>query len=123
MGTWACPSCSEKQRTPAWCDRILYRGEHVSPLFYARCELVTSDHKPVKALLDAGADVRGAEGAAATPLHLAAIRGHADVARDLLAAGATTDVLDCDGNTPMQLATQRDRAEVIAVLQAASATP
>ena len=57
MGTWACPSCSEKQRTPAWCDRILYRGEHVSPLFYARCELVTSDHKPVKALLDAQVSV------------------------------------------------------------------
>jgi len=44
---------SEKQRIPAWCDRILYRGQHMSAWLYGRAELLTSDHKPVKALLDA----------------------------------------------------------------------
>jgi hypothetical protein len=45
--------CSEKQRIPAWCDRILYRGAGMSPWLYGRSELLTSDHKPVKALYDA----------------------------------------------------------------------
>ncbi|KAI1293974.1 hypothetical protein EDD11_008293 [Mortierella claussenii] len=38
---------SSKHRTPAWCDRILWRGRHVRQLFYKRCECRVSDHKPI----------------------------------------------------------------------------
>ena len=40
---------SEKQRIPAWTDRILYRGLGLRQLSYARAELRTSDHRPVYA--------------------------------------------------------------------------
>ena len=37
---------SEKQRIPGWTDRILYKGNHLKLLQYARAELYTSDHRP-----------------------------------------------------------------------------
>lgn len=40
---------SEKQRIPAWTDRILYRGLGLRQLSYNRAELRTSDHRPVYA--------------------------------------------------------------------------
>lgn len=44
---------SEKRRTPAWCDRILWRGaeENVQCTLYERSELTHSDHRPVSASL------------------------------------------------------------------------
>ncbi|KAG0016609.1 hypothetical protein BGZ80_009085 [Entomortierella chlamydospora] len=38
---------SSKHRTPAWCDRILWRGINVRQLFYKRSECRVSDHRPI----------------------------------------------------------------------------
>ena len=41
---------SDKKRSPAWCDRILYRSPYIKQLSYQRQELRASDHRPVSAL-------------------------------------------------------------------------
>lgn len=43
---------SRKQRTPSWCDRILYSGSQITPLQYNRVELTYSDHRPVFATFE-----------------------------------------------------------------------
>ncbi|CAL1357876.1 unnamed protein product [Linum trigynum] len=48
----------EKQRTPAWCDRILWWGEGVKQLSYFRSESMFSDHRPVSALFSMEVEVR-----------------------------------------------------------------
>ncbi|XP_062009391.1 type I inositol polyphosphate 5-phosphatase 5 isoform X2 [Rosa rugosa] len=40
----------KKRRTPAWCDRILWRGEGFEQLSYIRGESRFSDHRPVCAV-------------------------------------------------------------------------
>ncbi|XP_073049772.1 type I inositol polyphosphate 5-phosphatase 4-like [Primulina eburnea] len=43
----------EKQRTPAWCDRILWYGRGLQQLSYVRGESRFSDHRPVCSIFSA----------------------------------------------------------------------
>ncbi|KAL5716628.1 phosphoinositide 5-phosphatase [Ranunculus cassubicifolius] len=47
----------EKRRTPAWCDRILWRGEGLKQISYVRGESKFSDHRPVYSLFSVQFDV------------------------------------------------------------------
>ncbi|KAG9293362.1 hypothetical protein G9A89_007608 [Geosiphon pyriformis] len=38
---------SDKKRTPAWCDRILWRGNKIKQVNYQRYECKVSDHRPI----------------------------------------------------------------------------
>jgi truncated hemoglobin YjbI len=70
----------------------------------------------VRALLRAGAEVDACGGVTrATPLHMAARRGHVEIARALLDAGAATDARDRKGDTPLERA-RNCRREAVARL-------
>ncbi|THG17015.1 hypothetical protein TEA_027232 [Camellia sinensis var. sinensis] len=48
---------SKKNRSPAWCDRIIWFGEGLKQHLYAREESRLSDHRPVKAIFSAQVEV------------------------------------------------------------------
>ncbi|KAF5747368.1 Bristled-like protein [Tripterygium wilfordii] len=48
----------KKRRTPAWCDRILWRGNGMEQLAYIRGESRFSDHRPVCAVFAVAVEVR-----------------------------------------------------------------
>ena len=55
--TW---DSSSKKRCPAWCDRILWKGEEVKQLSYSmHSNILPSDHKPVSALFNV--EIRGVD--------------------------------------------------------------
>ncbi|XVE83174.1 hypothetical protein DITRI_Ditri16bG0066600 [Diplodiscus trichospermus] len=47
----------KKRRTPAWCDRILWRGAGIEQLSYIRGESRFSDHRPVSAVFSVEVEV------------------------------------------------------------------
>ncbi|KAK7245239.1 hypothetical protein RIF29_40074 [Crotalaria pallida] len=47
----------EKRRTPAWCDRILWKGEDLKQMWYVRGESKFSDHRPVYSLFSVQVDL------------------------------------------------------------------
>lgn len=78
----------------------------------------------VQALADAGADVNAATGVnRTTALHMAARRGHVDLARALIACGAKIDVRDRKGDTPLQRARNCRRLAVVQLLIEHGAVP
>ncbi|KAB2610004.1 type I inositol 1,4,5-trisphosphate 5-phosphatase CVP2 [Pyrus ussuriensis x Pyrus communis] len=52
---YGCPpgKKGEKRRAPAWCDRIIWRGEGLKQHVYSRGESKLSDHRPVNAIFTA----------------------------------------------------------------------
>ncbi|CAN4085442.1 unnamed protein product [Withania somnifera] len=48
----------EKNRTPAWCDRIIWFGKGLKQTQYGRGECKLSDHRPVRAVFTAEAKVQ-----------------------------------------------------------------
>jgi riboflavin biosynthesis pyrimidine reductase len=81
------------------------RGDH-TPLYCVANECA-SERGPevVRALVRTGADVNACGGVArATALHMAARRGHVEIARALLDSGATVNAPDRKGDTPLQRA-------------------
>jgi len=77
-------------------------GGH-TPLYCVANECATGAGPPiVRALVQAGADVNASGGVTrATALHMAARRGHLEIASALLVCGAAIDALDRKGETPL----------------------
>jgi ankyrin repeat protein len=73
--------------------------------------------KIVLALVRAGADVNACGGVTrATSLHMAARRGHVEIARTLLDCNAAIDARDSKGDTPLQRAINCRRHAVTELL-------
>ena len=78
------------------------RGEH-TPLYSVANECASeSGPEVVRALVRAGADVNACGGVMrVTALHVAARRGHVEIARALLESGAAMNARDRKGDTPL----------------------
>ena len=83
----------------------LGRGDH-TPLYCVANECASeTGAEVVRALVRAGADVNACGGVTrATALHMAARRGHVEIARALLDSGAAVLARDRKGDTPLQRA-------------------
>jgi ankyrin repeat protein len=85
-------------------------------------------HQAVDCLLAAGADASAAANDGWAPLHAAAMTGHVDLARRLLAAGAAREgrLMNVAGGSPLALALfygKRDVAEVLILAAPSTAKP
>jgi hypothetical protein len=92
-------------------------GKH-TPLYSVANECaIETGPEIVRALVDAGANVNWQGGAAqATPLHMAARRGHLSIAQALLDCGATADLKDRKGETPRQRAINCRKPSIVQLL-------
>ena len=94
------------------------RGDH-TPLYCLANECGSATGPEiVRALVRAGADVNAAGGVTrATALHMAARRGHVEIARALLDFGAAVNARDRKGDTPLQRAINCRKNGVSQLLQ------
>ncbi len=92
-------------------------GGH-TPLYYAANECASDAGPPiVRALVQAGADVNACAGITrSTSLHMAARRGHLEIARMLLDYGAAIEARDRKGITPLRRAMNCRRDSVAELL-------
>jgi hemoglobin len=92
-------------------------GRH-TPLYSVANECASeAGPEIVRALVRAGADVNACDGVTrATPLHMAARRGHVEIARTLLDCGAAMEARDRSGDTPLQRALNCRRDTVVRLL-------
>lgn len=100
------------------------KGGH-TPLYWVAngCSFETGA-EVVRALIVAGADVNASGGVMhATPLHMAARRGHLQLAQALLDSGAALEARDRNGVTPLQRALNCRRHSVAQLLLARGAVP
>ncbi|MEW6356608.1 MAG: ankyrin repeat domain-containing protein [Planctomycetota bacterium] len=70
----------------------------------------------VKQLLDAGADINGADMFSQTALHLAALHGHKDVVQLLIDRGADVNPTDESGATPLNYARSKGHQDIVVLL-------
>lgn len=75
---------------------------------------------PVARLLLDKVDLRTTK-SAASPLHIAAMKGHTEVVELLLEHGASIDPLNSDGKTPLQLALEEKNKTIAALLRSKGA--
>ena len=115
----------EKSGAPAWhtrlwrkVDELAFRLAKPTPLGFASFKGLAD---VVKVLLDANADVDGADREGSTPLRNAAYNGHAAVVRLLLDANANVNARMAGGGTPLYYATVFDHPEVVKLLLDAGA--
>ena len=78
--------------------------------------------RSLKALLEAGADVRLSERDGASALHFASCFGHAECVRLLLRAKAPVEAVSEDGTTPLMSAAYGGHRDVVEVLLSAGAS-
>jgi truncated hemoglobin YjbI len=93
------------------------RGDH-TPLYCVANECASeTGPEVVGALVRAGADVNACGGVTrATALHMAARRGHVEIARALLDSGASVNARDRKADTPLQRAMNCRKNEVSQLL-------
>jgi len=87
-------------------------------LFYA---VRNADIARIEALLKGGASVSVTDDHGWTPLHVAALKGHAKVAALLLEHGADVNAEDIDGWRPLHVAALQGQTSVVDVLIAGKA--
>ena len=75
------------------------------------------DIKAVKQHLAAGTDVNAKDKKKVTPLHLAAFRGHKEIAQLLIAEGADVNAKDFEGRIPLDKAIERKHPETADLLR------
>ena len=73
--------------------------------------------KELLILTEAKADVTATDGRNRTPLHVAAVEGHNDIVKQLLAAGANPNANNNWGYTPLHLAKLENEQMVIRLLE------